>query len=56
MKSSQIREVMDYINDLDSGVGTTELEWIDILDEMEEKYGENCKVTAKRLDKYFEEL
>ena len=53
MNIKDIRKVMDYIIELDSGVGLTEDEWIDVLDDFEEKYGENASVTAKRLEIYF---
>ena len=36
----EIREVMDYINDLELGIGLTEREWVEKLDDME--WNKNC--------------
>ena len=55
MKIKTIRKIMDYLIELDTGVGLTEEEWIDILDEFEEKYGKDASVTEKRMEMYFRE-
>lgn len=47
MQVKEIRAVMDFIETLDLGVGFTEREWIDILDEYD---SEDEEVTADNVE------
>ena len=56
IKIVELRKIMEFLDEyLDTGVGFTEREWLDILDELESKYGENASVTKKRMEIYLRE-
>lgn len=52
---NQLQEIMEFLDeDLDTGVGSTEREWIDILDELKDEYSGDKKITKKMMDKYWD--
>lgn len=50
-KVKDVKKVMQYLEDLDLGVGFTEREWIDLLDQMDD----DEKVTFKKINKMIED-
>ena len=52
---NQLQEIMEFLDeDLDTGVGSTEREWIDNLDELKDEYSGDKKITKKMMDKYWD--
>lgn len=52
----QLQEIMTFLSEgLDNSIGCTEEEWVDILDNLEEDYGEDALITKELMKNYWKE-